>query len=99
VSRQRWAELTIAEREKFPPLWPDFVVEIRSPSDRLATLQQRMRELIRNGAQLGWLIDPPRRAVQVYRPEEPVRTLVGQSTISADPVLPWFVLDLRSILS
>jgi Uma2 family endonuclease len=98
VSKERWAELTVGEREKFPPLCPDFVVELRSPSDRLATLQQRMRELMRNGAQLGWLIDPRRGAVLVYKPGEPVQTLVGPSAISADPVLPGFVLDLGPIL-
>jgi Uma2 family endonuclease len=99
VRRERWDALSAEQREKFPPLCPDFVVELRSPSDRLSTLQRRVRELIRNGAQLGWLIDPQRRAVHVYRPGEPVQSLLAPLTISADPIMPGFVLDLAAILS
>jgi len=98
VRRERWDGLSAEQREKFVPLCPDFVVELRSPSDRLVTLQRRLRELIRNGAQLGWLIDPGRRVVQIYRAGEPVETLLVPSTISADPLLPGFLLDMRAIL-
>lgn len=98
VRKDRWDALRADEREKFLPLCPDFVVELRSPSDRLASLQRRLRELIRNGAQLGWLIDPRRRSVHVYRPGQPVRTLLAPGEITADPPLNGFVLDLRPIL-
>jgi len=98
VRRERWDALSQAQREKFPALCPDFVVELRSPSDRLSALQRRLRELIRNGAQLGWLIDPRRRSVHVYRSGEPVQTLLTPSSIAGDPLLPGFVLDLRAIL-
>src|SRR5438132_14250528 len=98
VRRERWDLLNAAQREKFPPLCPDFVVELRSPSDRLSAVQRRLRELIRNGAQLGWLIDPQRRVVHVYRPGEAVQSLLAPMTVSADPVLPGFVLDLAAIL-
>jgi Uma2 family endonuclease len=98
VRRERWEALSVDQREKFPPLCPDFAVELRSASDRLPSLQRRLRELIRNGAQLGWLIDPRRRSVHVYRPGEAVHTLLAPSTISADPILPGFVLDLKTIL-
>ena len=98
VRKDRWDALRADEREKFLPLCPDFVVELRSPSDRLASLQRRLRELIRNGAQLGWLIDPRRRSVHVYRPGQSVRTLLAPGEITADPPLNGFVLDLRSIL-
>jgi Uma2 family endonuclease len=98
VRRERWEALSPDQRERFPPLCPDFAVELRSPSDRLPSLQRRLRELIRNGAQLGWLIDPRRRSVHVYRPGEPVQTLLAPSSVSADPILPGFVLDLNAIL-
>jgi Uma2 family endonuclease len=100
VRKDRWDALRADEREKFLPLCPDFVVELRSPSDRLASLQRRLRELIRNGAQLGWLIDPRRRSVHVYRPGQAVRTrrVPERPGRTADPPLNGFVLDLRSIL-
>jgi Uma2 family endonuclease len=98
VRRERWDALSNEQREKFPPLCPDFVVELRSPSDRLSTLQRRVRELVRNGAQLGWLIDPRRRSVHVYRPGEAVQTLLAPISVSAEPLLPGFVLELGHIL-
>jgi Uma2 family endonuclease len=98
VRRERWDALSNEQREKFPPLCPDFVVELRSPSDRLSTLQRRVRELVRNGAQLGWLIDPRRRSVHVYRAGEAVQTLLAPISVSAEPLLPGFILDLGHIL-
>jgi Uma2 family endonuclease len=98
VRRERWETLSRDQREKFPPLCPDFAVELRSPSDRLPPLQRRMRELIRHGTPLGWLIDPQRRAVHVYRPGQPVGTHLSPTSISADPLLPGFVLDVTAIL-
>src|SRR5260370_42241790 len=97
VRRERWDALSNEQREKFPPLCPDFVVELRSPSDRLSTLQRRLRELIRNGAQLRCLIDPQRRVVHVYRPGEAVQSLLAPITISAEPLLPGFVFYLAAI--
>jgi Uma2 family endonuclease len=98
LRRERWDALKPEEREKFVPLCPEFVVELRSPSDRLPVLQRRMRELMRNGAQLGWLLDPRRRSVHVYRTGQAVQTLLVPSSLSGEPLLPGFVLDLRSIL-
>jgi Uma2 family endonuclease len=98
VRRERWDALSNEQREKFPPLCPDFIVELRSPSDRLSTLQRRVRELVRNGAQVGWLIDPRRRSVHVYRPGEAVQTLLAPISVSAEPLLPGFILDLGRIL-
>jgi Uma2 family endonuclease len=80
-----------------PQLCPDFVVEIRSPSDRLSIAQAKMQEYIDNGARLGWLIDPYNRVVYVYFPNQPVEHLENPATISGDPVLPGFVLDLQKI--
>jgi Uma2 family endonuclease len=99
VRRPRWAALSQADREKFPPLCPDFVIELRSPSDRLQPLQRRLREFMRNGAQLGWLIDPPRRSVHVYRPAEPVETVLSPAQLSGGPLLPGFVLELADVLA
>lgn len=99
VSRARWDSLTEDEREQFPPLCPDFVVELRSSSDALEPLQDKMREYIANGARLGWLIDPVARKVHVYTPDTVVECLVNPAQISGDPVLPGFVLDLRRLWS
>lgn len=97
VERTRLATLTNEQRRKFLPLCPEFVVELRSPSDSLAILQAKMQEYLENGAKLGWLIDPENRRVYVYRPGEPVRELKNPENVSGNPVLPGFVLDLREI--
>jgi Uma2 family endonuclease len=97
VKRSRWEALTQEQREEFPPLCPDFVLELRSPSDALATVQAKMREYLDNGAQLGWLIDPIEKKVYVYRPGAPVECLDNPQTISGDPVLPGFVLELGKV--
>jgi Uma2 family endonuclease len=97
VRRSRWESLTDDEREEFPPLCPDFVVELRSRSDALERLQGKMEEYIENGAQLGWLIDPREKRVYVYRPGEEVICLEGPESVSGDPLLPGFELDLRRL--
>lgn len=97
VLRSRWDALSAPEQGKYAPLCPDFLIELRSPSDRLRVLQDKMREYIANGARLGWLIDPDHKRVYVYRPDTPVQPLDAPDTISADPVLPGFILDLRKI--
>jgi Uma2 family endonuclease len=95
VKHERWDALTAAQRAKFPPLCPDFVVELRSPSDDLESLQEKMEEYLANGAQLGWLIDPLERKVYIYRPTEAVRCLDDPPQVQGDPVLPGFVLETR----
>jgi len=97
VKRSRWEALTQEQREEFPPLCPDFVLELRSPSDVLATVQAKMREYLDNGVQLGWLIDPIDKKVYVYRPGAPVECLDNPQTVSGDPVLPGFVLELGKV--
>ena len=86
--------LTTEQKKKFLPLCPDFVIELRSPSDRLDDLKEKMQEYIDNGARLGWLLDPISRRVYVYLPGSPVECLDNPQNISADPVLPGFKLDL-----
>ncbi len=97
IKRSRWDALTKDQRQEFPPLCPDFVVELRSPSDSLHTLQTKMQEYTANGAQLGWLIDPIERKVYIYRPNKNMKTLDDPRTVSGDPVLRGFVLELERI--
>ena len=97
VSRSRLAGLTSEEKRKFLPLCPDFVIELRSPSDRLNDQKAKMEEYRENGALLGWLIDPIERQVYVYRPELPVEQLDNPGRVSADPELAGFVLELGEI--
>ena len=97
VLRSRRTELTPEDRSRFIHLCPDFVIELRSDSDRLSVLQAKMREYMDNGARLGWLIDPQDRRVYIYRPDRDVQTLDNPETVSADPILPAFTLDLKEI--
>jgi Uma2 family endonuclease len=97
ITRDRLGKLTAQEKKKFIPLCPDFVVEIVSPSDRIPTVQEKMIEYMENGARLGWLIDPERRKVYIYRPGKRVKSLQQPMHLSADPEVPGFVLDLEEI--
>lgn len=97
VKRLRLAALTPEQKKKFLPLCPDFVIELRSLSDTLRTVQEKMQEYIANGTQLGWLIDPLERRVYVYRPGVAGECLDNPASISADPELPGFVLDLSHV--
>ena len=97
VLKTRLGHLTRKQKEKFLPLCPDFVVELRSPTDRLARLKEKMEEYRENGARLGWLIDPVERKVYVYRPNGEVEIADNPQTVSGDPVLPGFVLELGEI--
>lgn len=94
LRRSRWESLRPDQKQTFLPLCPDFVIELRSGTDML---QDKLQEYIRNGALLGWLIDPPYRRVYVYRPGVPVKCLEKVNAISGDPELPGFVLDLSQV--
>ena len=93
----RWEAVLAGEPVTYAPVCPDFVVELRSPSDRLRTLQGKMQEYLDNGTRLGWLIDPKQKRVYVYRPDTSMEQIDNPQTISADPILPGFVLDLTMI--
>ncbi len=97
VLNERLKTVSNEEWNKFLPLCPDFVLELRSPPDRLGLLQDKMREYIANGARLGWLLDPVARQVHIYRPESKPRILDNPAEISGDPVLPNFCLDVPKI--
>ena len=98
VSQARLSFVPLDQLEKLPELSPDFVVELRSKSDRVKTLQRKMVEYIDQGVRLGWLIDPFRAKVEIYRPGQVVEVLGRPATLSGEDVLPGFVLDLRGIL-
>ena len=95
IRRERYDALTPEEQEKFSPICPDFVVELRSRTDSLAELQAKMGEYITNGARLGWLIDPQEKRAYVYRSQAQVETLVDPESLAGSPVLTGFVLDLQ----
>ncbi len=97
ITLDRWNALPLEQREKFAPISPDFIVELRSPSDSLNTLQNKMQEWIDNGVKLGWLIDRKHRKVYIYRPGVDVECLDHPDTVSGAPVLPGFVLNISKI--
>jgi len=98
IKRERWEALATEEKEKFAPLCPDFVVELRSKTDSLEKLQAKMQEYIENGARLGWLLDRKNQRVEIYRLNEEVEILQSPSFLSGEDVLPGFVLELKNIL-
>ncbi|WP_107666284.1 Uma2 family endonuclease [Cyanothece sp. BG0011] len=97
IPLEKWNNLTPQQRQKFLPLCPDFVIELRSPTDSLKTLQNKMKEYIENGTRLGWLINPKTKQVEVYRQGKKVEILDNSTTLSGENVLPSFVLDLELI--
>jgi Uma2 family endonuclease len=97
VLKSRLERFSIAEQEKFLLLCPDFVIELKSPTDPVADLKNKVQEYVDNGARLGWLLNPEVRQVLVYRPGRAVEVLDHPEAVSADPELPRFVLDLKEI--
>jgi Uma2 family endonuclease len=97
VTLERWNALTPEQQKKFPPLCPDFVVELLSPSDSLKETQDKMREYRDNGALLGLLINRKNRQVEIYRPGAEVEVLDNPTQVLCESVLPGFVLNLGSI--
>jgi len=101
IELSRWNQLTGEQQDGFPPLAPNFVIELVSPSDlknqRYEDLQAKMQEYLDNGVQLGWLIEPSAKTVEIYRPGKPVEILNNPQTLSGENVLPEFILDLSEI--
>ena len=97
IPKSRLAELTTEDKSAFAHICPDFVVELRSRSDRLSVLRAKMDEYMENGARLGWLIDPLDRRVYVYRPDSEVKILENPESVSAEPELPGFTLELEDV--
>jgi Uma2 family endonuclease len=83
--------------DKFLPLAPDFLIELRSATDSLPKLQEKMEEYRANGVRLGWLIDPKHQRVEIYRPDQEVEILQSPTQLSGEGILPGFTLDLTTI--
>ncbi len=94
VKLERWEGLSLEQRKKFPPLAPDFVIELRSESDRLKSLQNKMQEYLDNGVRLGWLINPQDNQVEIYRQNQPAEVGIMPITLSGEDVLVGFELEL-----
>jgi Uma2 family endonuclease len=94
LKKERWDSLTPEQQRKFPPLCPDFVLELLSPSDNLSLAQAKMQEYQANGVQLAWLLNPQDQQVEIYRLGYPVEILFRPRELSGENVLPNFVLNL-----
>jgi Uma2 family endonuclease len=94
----RWEDLTPEQRRRFPPVAPDFVVELRSDTDSLPVTQAKMQEYIDNGVRLGWLLDPQTKQVEIYRQGQDKEVMSSPTSLFGEEVLPGFVLDLSGIL-
>ena len=94
VERARWDALSREQQRKFPPLCPDFVLELLSPSDNLRTAQAKMQEYLASGLRLGWLLNPEHQQVEISCPEQPIEILQAPKALSGESVLPGFTLNL-----
>ncbi|MEC4891548.1 MAG: Uma2 family endonuclease [Oscillatoria sp. PMC 1050.18] len=97
IKQERWDALTDSQKEKFPPIAPDFVLELMSPNDTLKATQDKMKEYLKNQVKLGWLLNPKTRKVEIYRLGKAVEILDDPAEISGENVLPGFVLRLAVI--
>jgi Uma2 family endonuclease len=97
IRRERWESLTPEEQDDFSPICPDFVIELRSKTDLMKTLRKKMQEYLENGLQLGWLIDPKSKIVEIYRANQEVEVLHNPTHLSGENILPGFVLDLQKV--
>ncbi|QUS62375.1 Uma2 family endonuclease [Synechocystis sp. PCC 7338] len=97
IPLEKWTALTPEEKQGFVPLCPDFVIELRSPSDNLKPLQEKMAEYLENGTRLGWLINRQSKQVEIYRQGQGVEVVDNPSSLSGENVLPMFILDLDLI--
>ena len=94
INKDRWEVLTPEQKSKFPPLCPDFVLELLSPSDNLATTQAKMQEYQASGLQLGWLLNPQDQQVEIYRANQTIEILSKPKELSGESVLTNFMLNL-----
>ncbi|NJO93675.1 MAG: Uma2 family endonuclease, partial [Hydrococcus sp. RM1_1_31] len=97
IKQDRWDALTPQQKEKFPPIAPDFVLELISPSDRLQNIQIKMQEYLENGVKLGWLIDRKNRYIEIHRPGQAIEILKNPAILSGEDILPGFILDLKIV--
>jgi Uma2 family endonuclease len=97
IKNERWQQLTPEERKRFPPIAPDFVLELMSPSDYIQDLKEKMLEYMENGVKLGWLINMKNQQVEIHRQGKEVEILDSPKTLFGEDVLPEFVLDIAWI--
>ncbi len=98
IQKVRCERLSSEERSTFAPICPDFVAELRSPSNTLADLQEKMADYIRNGARLGWLLDPVEKRVHIYRPRQGPECLENPEYVTGEDVLSGFKFNFQEIL-
>ena len=94
IANERWESLSIKEKEIFAKICPDFVIELRSRTDSLSQLQEKMQEYLNSGLRLGWLIDPQNQQVEIYRQNQSVEIVSLPTSLSGENVLPGFILEL-----
>ncbi|MBE9238393.1 Uma2 family endonuclease [Anabaena aphanizomenioides LEGE 00250] len=97
IKKERWDSLTTEEKTKFPPIAPDFVLELMSPTDSLQETQKKMQEYMENGVKLSWLINPKTRQVEIYRLGKPVEILTAPLELSGEDILPGFILNMAIV--
>ena len=97
IPLEKWHALTPQQRQRFLPLCLDFVIELRSPSDKLSTIQEKMIEYRDNGTRLGLLINRQDRQVEIYRQGQAVEVLLNPASLLGEDVLPGFALNLELI--
>lgn len=97
MTLEKWNDVSPSERQKFSRVVPDFVIELRSPSDAIEDLQNKMREYIENGVVLGWLIDPLEQKVHIYRANGDIEILDNPEKLSGEDVLRGFEFSVREI--
>jgi Uma2 family endonuclease len=99
IAQERWAQLSPEQRRTFAPICPDFVVELVSPNDDVNALEAKMQEYIENGCRLGWLVDPQKRQVTIYRPQVAPEVVSFTVPLTGEDVLPGLTLDVRHIFT
>ncbi|MEZ4678924.1 MAG: Uma2 family endonuclease [Caldilineaceae bacterium] len=97
VATEHWDRISTEEKIRFAPIAPDFVIELRSSSDSIKSLREKMQEYVKNGVRMGWLIDAQNRTVEIYEPGEDVEIVSNPDYVAGDPLLPGFKLDMQSI--
>lgn len=97
IEKSRWESLSKEEQRKFPPICPDFIIELRSPTDPLKKSKEKMEEWIENGCRLAWLIDPSNETAYIYRQNQSVRIQPLSEKLLGEDVLPEFVLNWNEL--
>ncbi|NJN57818.1 MAG: Uma2 family endonuclease, partial [Leptolyngbyaceae cyanobacterium SL_5_9] len=97
IALDRWNQLDREQQRKFPPITPDFVLELLSPTDTLEKTQAKMQEYMNSGVKLGWLIDRDNHYVEIYRINQPIEVLRRPEQLSGEDVLPGFILKMNVV--